>query len=94
MWARCSHKLEPLTNVITTKVKFKWNEAEKKHLNRLRGLQPTIFYYLMRILIKNKNTYQWRVPDFGGQSLDTDPILVDIETFAIPLLMYVLIKPI
>ena len=35
--------------------------------------------------------YRRRVPDFGGQFLDTDPISVDIGTFVVSLLTY--LKP-
>ena len=38
------------------------------------------------------NTHARLVPDFGGQLMDTDPDLADIDTFTVPLSTYVLIE--
>ena len=36
MWSRLSHTLAPLTNIIPSKVKFKWNKIEQGYFEEIK----------------------------------------------------------
>ena len=49
IWARISHTLVPITNITSSKIKFKWTEAEQdvetklgERPRPLRGLDPSL----------------------------------------------------
>ena len=38
MWERRSHKLAPLTNIISSKMKFKWNKIKQGKFNEIKWI--------------------------------------------------------
>ena len=47
MWRKCAHKLDPLTKLSSTKVKFKWTDVEHYYfiaINKIVGRDVLLYY--------------------------------------------------
>ena len=53
IWATISHTLAPLTELMSSKVRFNWKKLNNRCLKKLSRLWPAIFYCPIQILIEN-----------------------------------------
>ena len=53
MWARLSHILAPLTNIMSSKVNFKWTKIKQDAFKEMMWIVSHDIYKLIRILMKN-----------------------------------------